>query len=333
MIGGVLKKRLLQSAKCIAAFLGLVQLLAGCEPLDVTYFYQMSDKEITDMEVALKAAAEYELEDVIVEETNEPENVEIPEGAGVFSWDHIPKPDDIDCMKENGVSEVYQYMKPEYSDMAVRKFLENMEEVNIDVYILDGEPEWCYESGYQGMVDSLDRVRYWNSLVNRRQKIKGIIYDVEPYVLDKWHSTPDEILKEYTDNIVKIKEEAARDEESVKIYFCIPYSYDDMKRENTLRAIIRESDGVFVLNYFKGREIQNISREVALCKWYDKRIVNVYELQPGLLSQTNDTITYYRDGLPVLRRNFREVRDAYPDCDIGLAYHTLEYLRVLSLPE
>ncbi len=319
--------------------------LCGCGAFDITYFHQMNDAELSEITVAIKDAEGYEMEDIVAEDvrltanagvtggSDDGKEAYIPQGAGVFSWDHIPGRDDINCMLENGISEIYQYMKPEYSDMSVKKFLESMDELDISVYILDGEPEWCYESGYQGMAECLDRVRNWNSLVEKDQRIKGVIYDMEPYVLDKWHSTPDQILEEYVSNVIRIKEEAGRDENPLRIYFCIPYTYDITGKENTLRSVIRESDGVFVMNYFKGKEIDHISTEVALCSLYEKRIVNIYELQPGLLSQTTDTITYYRDGLGALRDNYRQLRDAYPDSNIGLAYHTLEYLRVLSISE
>jgi hypothetical protein len=104
-----------------------------------------------------------------------------------------------------------------------------------------------------------------------------------------------------------------------------------MGRHKVLRDFIRTTDGVFVLNYNKGNEIENIKREAALARWYKKRIVNVYELQPGLLSQTNNSITYYKDGIEAVNANYRELLDTYPSHDLGIAYHTLDYLRVLTL--
>ena len=80
-------------------------------------------------------------------------------------------------------------------------------------------------------------------------------------------------------------------------------------------------------------EIENITREAALARYYAKRLVNVYELQPGLLSQTNNTITYYKDGIEAVTENYAELMKAYPDHNIAIAYHTLEYLRVLDLNE
>ena len=254
-------------------------------------------------------------------------------GAGVFSWDHLPNVKDVQCMKDNRITEIYQYLRPEYTDQEMIDFLNAMEEVEIEVYILDGEPEWSYESEYQGMRRVLERVRNLNSQIDKEARIKGIVFDVEPYVLDKWHNIPDQLLEEYTNNLIHIRQECAEDEDHLDICICIPYSYDIMGKDKALRKLLKESDQVFVLNYLKGMEVENIKREAALARYYAKRLVNVYELQPGLLSQTNNTITYYKDGLDAVTENYAQLMEAYPRHNIAIGYHTLEYLRVLSLEE
>ena len=254
-------------------------------------------------------------------------------GAGVFSWDHLPDIKDIQCMKDNRITEIYQYLRPEYTDREMLDFLKAMNDVDIEVYVLDGEPEWSYEAEYQGMRLVLEIVRNLNSQMEPEARIKGIIYDVEPYVLDKWHNIPDQLLQEYTNNILHIRQECEDDEDHLDICICIPYSYDNMGHDKEMRKLLKESDQVFVLNYLKGMEIDNIKREAALARYYGIRLVNVYELQPGLLSQTNNTITYYKDGIDAVTENYAELLDAYPNHDIAVAYHTLEYLRVLSSKE
>jgi hypothetical protein len=253
------------------------------------------------------------------------------QGAGVFSWDHLPTIQDVRCMTDNNITEIYQYIRPEYTDENVCAFLKAMNEVDIQVYLLDGEPEWTYQNEYQGMKKVLDRTRHFNSLVDEKERFKGILFDVEPYVLDKWHKIPDQLLEEYCNNIISIKQECSEDSDKLDICVCVPSSYDKMGHDKWLRNLIKESDQTFVLNYAKGLEIDNLKREAALARWYKKRLVNVYELQPGLLSQTTNSITYYNDGIVAANINYKEIKEAYPDHNIAVAYHTLEYLRVLSL--
>ena len=320
----------------------LASLMAGCSSSDGITLYDSNDYQT----VYIDESSVPEAEEVSEEETGEgdepAEDEKVLEtdpeklfslGAGVFSWDHLPNIKDVECLMDNHITEIYQYLRPEYTDQEMTDFLETMNDVDIDVYILDGEPEWSYETEYDGMRRVLERVRNLNASVEPDARIKGIVYDVEPYVLDKWHNIPDQLLEEYTNNISSIMQECADDEDHLDICVCIPYSYDNMGHDKAMRKLLKQSDQVFVLNYLKGMEIENIKREAALARYYGKRMVNVYELQPGLLSQTNNTITYYGDGLEAVRVNYAQLLDAYPSHNIAIGYHTLEYLRVLSLKE
>ena len=274
-------------------------------------------------------------EEAIAETPDEPEeessSLDMPFGVGVFSWDHLPYVSDIRCMHENGITEVYQYIKPEYTYDEIITFLKEMSENDIDVYILDGEPEWSYESEYQGMKNVLDKVIALNADLNRREQIKGIVFDVEPYVLDTWHNDPRQLLEEYSSNVVQLTEDSKDASTELEILVCIPYSYDLMGHDKILRTLIKESDGIVVLNYNKGNEIRNIKREAALARWYGKRLINVYELQPGLLSQTINSVSYYYDGLEAVKQNYIELLDTYPSHNIAMAFHTLDYLKALSI--
>ncbi len=115
----------------------------------------ISDDSDTSDSLEISEIQKYEEEKIEAEMSFD----EMPYGVGVFSWDHLPVVSDIRCMKENGITELYQYLRPEYSDEDITKFLDEMAEINIDVYILDGEPEWSYAENYQGMKNVLSRVR------------------------------------------------------------------------------------------------------------------------------------------------------------------------------
>ena len=329
--------RWLRKLNCIMALTFLGVLLCGCgsedmvnsENEDVKASYADSSEKSHTIEIS-ESEQETAMANSPFGKSIDPEEL-FKNGVGVFSWDHLPNVQDVRCMKNSNITEIYQYIRPEYTDEDIIAFLAAMNEVDIDVYILDGEPEWAYETEYQAMKDVLDRTRYFNSLVDEDGRIRGILYDVEPYVLERWHKDPDRLLEEYCNNIMAIKEESREDNESLDICICVPFSYDKMGHDKALRTIIKESDQIFVLNYSKGNEIDNLKREVALARGFKKRIVNVYELQPGLLSQTTNTITYYKDGVDAVNLNYQEIMDAYPNHDIGIAYHTLEYLRLLTI--
>lgn len=253
-----------------------------------------------------------------------------PYGAGVFSWDHLADEEDVKCLVSNNITEIYQYIKPEYSDEEIVHFLGRMSDKGIDVYILDGEPAWSYKENFRYAESVIDRIVYINNYVSRRERIIGVVYDIEPYVLDKWHSTPKLIMDEYIENIKALRDKIKRRSYNIEMCICVPYSFDLMGYEEHLYSLIDSSDQVFVLNYNKANEIEDIRTEMEISSELGKRIVTVYELQPGLLSQTNNSVTYYKDGLGAIKTSYDNMLRAYEGNKLGIAYHTLNYLKVLS---
>ncbi len=253
-----------------------------------------------------------------------------PFGAGAFSWDHLPDEEDIECLVSNNITEIYQYLKPEYSDEEIVSFLGRMSDKGIDVYILDGEPTWSYQDNFRYAEAVIDRIAYINNYVSRRERIIGVVYDIEPYVLDKWHSTPQLIMDEYIENMKALRDKIERRSYNIEMCICVPYSFDLMGYEEHLNSLIDSSDQVFVLNYNKANEIEDIRTEMEMSARLGKRIVTVYELQPGLLSQTNNSVTYYKDGLGAIKTSYDKMLNAYEGNKLGIAYHTLNYLKVLS---
>ena len=253
-----------------------------------------------------------------------------PFGAGVFSWDHLPDEEDVECLVSNNITEIYQYLKPEYSDEEIVSFLGRMSDKGIDVYILDGEPSWSYKENFRYAEAVIDRIAYINNYVSRRERILGVVYDIEPYVLDKWHSTPRLIMDEYIENIKALRDKIERRGYNIEMCICVPYSFDLMGYEEHLYNLIECSDQVYVLNYNKTNEIEDIRTEMEISERLGRRIVTVYELQPGLLSQTNNSVTYYKDGLGAIKTSYDNMLSAYEGNKLGIAYHTLDYLKVLS---
>ena len=76
--------------------------------------------------------------------------------------------------------------------------------------------------------------------------------------------------------------------------------------------------------------LEDIRTEIEMSAELGKRIVTVYELQPGLLSQTNNSVTYYKDGLGAIKTSYDKMLSAYEGNKLGIAYHTLNYLKVLQ---
>ncbi len=287
---------------------------------------------ISSQEVARSDAPENITNENLAKESDMKEIIkpDHPFGAGVFSWDHLPDEEDIQCLVSNNITEIYQYLKPEYTDEEIVSFLGRMSDKGIDVYILDGEPSWSYQENFRYAEAVIDRIAYINNYVSRRERILGVVYDIEPYVLDKWHSAPQLIMDEYIENMKALRDKIERRSYNIEMCVCVPYSFDLMGYQEHLHSLIDSSDQVLVLNYNKANEIEDIRTEMEMSAELGKRIVTVYELQPGLLSQTNNSVTYYKDGLSAIKTSYDNMLGAYEGQKLGIAYHTMNYLKVLS---
>ncbi len=287
---------------------------------------------ISSQEVARSDAPENITNENLAKESDMKEIIkpDHPFGAGVFSWDHLPDEEDIQCLVSNNITEIYQYLKPEYTDEEIVSFLGRMSDKGIDVYILDGEPSWSYQENFRYAEAVIDRIAYINNYVSRRERILGVVYDIEPYVLDKWHSAPQLIMDEYIENMKALRDKIERRSYNIEMCVCVPYSFDLMGYQEHLHSLIDSSDQVLVLNYNKANEIEDIRTEMEMAYELGKRIVTVYELQPGLLSQTNNSVTYYKDGLGAIKTSYDNMLSAYDGNKLGIAYHTLNYLKILS---
>ncbi len=246
-----------------------------------------------------------------------------PYGAGVFCWDHLADENDVRRIVDGEITEIYQYIKPEYSDEEVCDFIARMSDHEIASYILTGEPEWCIDAKLEDIKTAVGCVTYYNDLAGERGHLSGIVLDVEPYVLKGWENNAASLMDQYVANVAAVREYIDEEGLEIELCLCVPYSFDLMGYEEQLKELIRNADKVLVLNYNKRTEVENIRNEVAFAGGFGRKIVNVYELQPAPQCPEPDRMSYCDEGLSAARASYSRLLAAYPDSELGIAYHTL----------
>lgn len=163
---------------------------------------------------------------------------------------------------------------------------------NYNIFVLAGDPSWGVDD-MQKVVDDAEEKR-----------TDGVIFDIEgDYSL-------------LASNLSLL-------DSSLPIYVCIPFWLD----EDVQDGIIKEADGIVVMNYSKGNERMNIEEEMAMADEYGKTILTAYELQPVGEYGMEDYNTYHEDGLQVVEENYKE---QFSGTDVGIAYHNLDMMRKLD---
>ena len=161
-----------------------------------------------------------------------------------------------------------------------------------NIYVLAGDPSWR-EDDMQKVVDEAEEKR-----------ADGILFDIE---------------NDYT----LLASDLSLLDSHLPIYVCIPFWLD----EDVQDGIIKESDGIVVMNYSKGNERQNIRKTIEMADEYGKTILTAYELQPVGEYGLEDYNTYNEDGLQAVEENYKE---QFSGTDVGIAYHNLDMMRKLD---
>ena len=251
----------------------------------------------------------------------------------IFSWDKLsvlePKENLFDVMEKYEIKTIYQSFSSELPEKKISKFLESCSEYNYQVYYLCGEPEDALIQNAEKMIEDIDNAAVIKEYDNNNV-LKGILFDVEPYLLDEWEIKSDKIIQQFADNL-QIAYKNAK-ENKLEMIVCIPYYYDTNGFSDFLEKLIKDRcDGIAIMNYYQENEYEHIKEEVELTKKYNKTCINIYEFQPSGKHDLIDENTYYEEGIEKAEENFNVLRNKLDSNNLVLGFH--EYKAIKGLME
>lgn len=264
--------------------------------------------------------------DEITEQTIE----EITYKQGIFSWEpgtieEANRQELYHVIEQLGIDEVYQYFEDVNIDNANAYMLvQELDEMNVDLYLLVGESTWTYKSDGAYMLEEIFRA---TELKNNwgEDMIAGIVFDIEPYVSDRWAKGKEETLIANYISGMKIAYEAAK-QENIHIILCGPTWYD-IHHNELLIELINYSDEILVMNYGREGEYENIIDEINYSRNLDKPIGCVFEFQGvGQYNLTNEQ-TYSNLGIEAAIESFEDLYRKAEYSQLKFAYH---YLRPIQ---
>lgn len=247
--------------------------------------------------------------------------------TGLFSWKRSAmqeeREDEVQkAMEELDCEVIYQEIPESVPEETVIAFLRRREKQGQAVFALAGEADWAMEENAASMKKELERIRDLNRAADNA-RIEGIVWDVEPYLLDQWDTDRDELMEKYVENFSAAYREAKK--AGLLVIVCIPNFFDSEKTYPYLERLAESGcDALAVMNYNKRNEIGQLDGEAKLAKKYGRGLINITELQePGNHSLTDEQ-TYYSEGIGAVRESQDRIREAYPETELGFAWHCLE---------
>lgn len=147
--------------------------------------------------------------------------------------------------------------------------------------------------------------------------------DMQKVVEEAEEKRADGVLFDIEGNYVTLASDLSILESDLPIYVCMPFWLE----EELQVQIIKEVDGVVVMNYSKGNERLNIQKAIEIAEKYGKVILTAYELQPVGEYGLEEYNTYHDYGLDAVEKNYEE---QFGGTDVGIAFHNLNMMRKLS---
>ena len=161
-----------------------------------------------------------------------------------------------------------------------------------NIYLLAGDPSWRVDDMEQVVEEAEEK------------RADGVLFDIEG-------------------NYVTLASNLSLLESDLPICVCMPFWLD----EDIQEQIIKEVDGVVVMNYSKGNERLNIQKTIEMAEKCGKVILTAYELQPVGEYGLEEYNTYNTDGLDAVEKNYEE---QFGGTDVGIAFHDLNMMRKLN---
>lgn len=247
----------------------------------------------------------------------------------MYSWGHDYIYEEKEAilqtaMKLTECNILYQELSSNVDINDLSAFLQRRGENGQTVYYLCGDASWGIEQDASSMLKHVERVIAYNNAVGD-YKFAGIQFDIEPYCLDDFEANADVYMTQYIENC-KLAYKVAH-EAGLLVELCIPYWWDSSYGyETQLEELIANAcDSIAVMNYYKkGTEASHIETEVALCRKYNKKIINITEMQaPGYHGLTENN-TYYNEGIEAVENMWNSLDSYFEYNNLGYSYHYLD---------
>lgn len=248
--------------------------------------------------------------------------------TSVFSWEanYMTEANEqmlSDALQSLACEAVYQQVPDNTPDGVVIDYLKRRHTKEQDVYFLAGNADWGIEPDAESMKKVVHTVISWNAKAEKGTGFKGIVWDVEPYLLDEWEEAPEQCLDQFVENSILVYRLAR--EAGLSVIVCIPNFYDAVGLEAPLEQLIQEGcDAVAVMNYNKSDEAGQLEAEARLAKLHKKGLINITELQKPGYHKLTEKNTYYHDGLSAVRKSWEDIQIVYSDQALGFSWHYLK---------
>lgn len=237
----------------------------------------------------------------------------------------------ISFLKESGINEVYLQVNSDVSKRHYRNFIEKSSENGIEIYALDGAPNWILEENQYKVDEFFDWVNNYNNTSSSNQKFSGIHLDVEPYALPAWKEDKQNVVLLYQNYINYAKDKSS--ELGLSFGVDLPFWFDGVEfsnihgEGNVAKWVLEKVDSVNIMAYRDkaGKIVSCAIDELQWAKELGKKLVISVHIGK---SSEGDSVTFYEEGKDYMYAELETVREICIESGYtpNIAIHYLEKL-------
>ncbi|CAG7639183.1 hypothetical protein PAESOLCIP111_04018 [Paenibacillus solanacearum] len=182
----------------------------------------------------------------------------------------------FEFVSDERISRIFLQIDTDIDPSDYRSFIITAADYNVEIYALDGAPEWALPEHRQRIGDLIRWVNAYNSSVDPNERFAGIQLDVEPYLLPAWNTDQEATARHWLEAMAYFHDET-KQSAALATSAALPFWLDAVTAdgENSLaEAMIGKLDEVALMSYRSvGEEaVSLVQEELDLGDKYEKQV-------------------------------------------------------------
>lgn len=240
----------------------------------------------------------------------------------------------VESIHNMNIDSVYLQYSSKVSNETYRNFISSLQKEGVDVYALDGAPDWGI-TDHESKDQFLDWFHNYQADAPLHEQFKGIHLDIEPYLLENWEANQEEIIYQFQTLLLQLKNFAENRNTSLGVD--IPFWFDEIPFDNKYgqgylsQWLIQNTDETTIMAYRNFAEGKNgiidiSTQEVDWAEQENKKITIALETE----KTPEEHISFYNKNKHTLDSEIKHVQDHYKGRIAGIAIHSFESMKKRS---
>jgi hypothetical protein len=161
----------------------------------------------------------------------------------------------LEFVKGKGITELYVATATEYEAAdgfaALAELVRQAQRLDIEIFWVCGDPSWALSARHARALEVIDWAGRINALLRNLElpEIRGLQYDVEPYLLPEWKASPAAIEPQYAALLAELRD--ATRAAGFELWLDVPFWLGERVFQGTSlgRLAVGASDGIVIMAY------------------------------------------------------------------------------------